>query len=168
MIFTKEKLKHYTKEFILFSVVMILFTNALSLYKSQDLNKQSFDLPMSKLIDGTIYRPKKGSATLLHVWGTWCPVCKAEADNIQRVSQDYEVITVAVNSGSDLEIKEYLKEHGLNYRVINDHTSSLAQKLNVLVYPTTFIYDKSGKLLFSEVGYTSNFGLYLRMWWASL
>ena len=163
----KQKLKHYTKEILIFLVVMTIISNLISLYKSQDLSKQKFNLLSNKLITKELYTPTQNRPILLHIWGTWCPVCKAEADNIQRLSEYYDVITVAVNSGSDIEIAKYLKENGLNYRVINDKEGHIAQELHVAVYPTTFIYDKDKNLLFSEVGYTSSFGLFIRMWWAS-
>ena len=163
----KEKLKHYIKEIALFIFVMTLFANAISLYKSQDLNKQKLILQTHKLTDNTHYTPPTDKPILLHIWATWCSVCKVEADNIQRLSQYYEVITIAVNSGSDDEINIYLKENNLNYKVINDKNGFLAKELNISVYPTTFIYDKNRNLVFSEVGYTSSFGLFMRMVYSS-
>jgi len=146
---------------------MSIFANIVSLYKSQDLNKQKLSLEISKLIDGSTYTPMTNKPLMIHVWATWCPICKAEADNIQRLSEYYEVITVAVNSGSDKEIQNYLLENNLNYKVINDRNGKIAQRLNVAVYPTTFIYDSEKNLVFSEVGYTSSLGLLSRMWWSS-
>lgn len=104
---------------------------------------------------------------MLHIWATWCPICKVEADNINRVSKYYEVITIAVDSESDYEIHKYLKEHDLDFKVINDNKNIIANKLNTHVFPTTLIYDKNQKLVFSEVGYTSSFGLFIRMLWVS-
>ena len=163
----KEKIKHYIKEILLFALVMTIFANAISLYKSQDLNKQKLILTSHKLINNTLYTPPTNKPVLLHIWATWCPICKAEADNIQRLSKYYDVITIAVNSGSDNDIHMYMNDRDLNYKVINDTNSELAQKLNIAVYPTTFIYDKNGNLVFSEVGYTSSFGLWIRMVYAS-
>jgi thioredoxin-related protein len=50
--------------------------------------------------------------------------------------------------------------------VVNDEDGTLAQKFNIKAYPTTFIYDKNQNLKFSEVGYSSYFGLYLRLLWS--
>ena len=147
---------------------MSIFANIVSLYKSQDLNKQKLQMQTSRLIDMSYYKPITNKPLIVHIWATWCPVCKAEADNIQRLSEHYEVITIAVNSGTDSEIKNYLEENHLNYRVINDQGGTIAQKFNIAVYPTTFIYDAEKNLVFSEVGYTSSFGLLMRMWWVSL
>ena len=147
---------------------MSIFANIVSLYKSKDLNKQELELQTSTLINGLTFRPDTSKPLMVHVWGTWCPVCKAEADNIQRLSKYYNIVTIAVNSGSDYDIQKYLTERDLTFKVINDTDSSLTKNLNVNVFPTTFIYDKNKNLIFSEVGYTSSFGLWIRMLWASL
>ena len=147
---------------------MSIFSNAISLYKAQDLNKSILSIQTQKLIDSSSYTFDKNKPLMLHFWAIWCPVCKAEADNIQRLSHYYNVVTVAVNSGTDYEIQQYLNKEDLTFKVINDKGSSLLKHLNVSVFPTTFIYDKNKNLIFSEVGYTSSFGLWVRMLWASL
>ena len=47
----KEKIKHYIKEIFIFIVVMTLFANAISFYKSTDLNKESLQRETFTLID---------------------------------------------------------------------------------------------------------------------
>ncbi len=155
----KEKIKYYTKEIVLFLVVMTIFANVISFYKSYDLVKQPLDIN---------YEFKKDKPILIHFWATWCPTCKLEASNIQRISQNYEVLTIAVNSGSNKDIKKYMKERGLSFRFINDADGYFATKFNISAYPTTFIYDKDKNLVFSDVGYTSTLGLYARMLWAEI
>ena len=155
----KEKIKHYTKEIVLFLVVMTIFANVISFYKSYDLVKQPLDIN---------YEFKKDKPILIHFWATWCPTCKLEASNIQKISQNYEVLTIAVNSGSNKDIKKYMKERGLSFRFINDADGYFATKFNISAYPTTFIYDKDKNLVFSDVGYTSTLGLYARMLWAEI
>jgi thiol-disulfide isomerase/thioredoxin len=164
----KEKLKHYLKETVLFIFVMTLFANALSFYKSQSLNKDPLVLTTHQLIDKTLYSVPKNKAVLVHFWATWCPTCKLEADNIARIAKDFEVITIAVKSKTDKEILRYLHARGLDFKVINDADGKLSKQFHIEAFPTTFIYDKNHNLQFSEVGYTSTLGLYLRMLWVSL
>ena len=164
----KAKIKHYIKEILLFILVMGVFANIISLYKSQDLNNSTLALQTQKLIDASLYEVPNNKPLILHFWATWCPTCKAEADNIERLSHHYNVVTVAINSGTDYEIQKYLHKHDFTFKVINDKDSILAKKFNVHSFPVTFIYDKEKKLIFSEVGYTSSFGLWIRMLWASL
>ncbi len=164
----RKKFLHYLKETLLFITVITIFANGLSWYKSQDLNKETLPNLSTKLINNKLYSTDTTKPLLVHLWATWCPTCSLEAANIQRISQTYQVITIAVKSGTDLDIKKYLDKGGFDFNVINDKHSEFAKKFKISAYPTTFIYDKNGDLLFSEVGYTSTLGLYLRMWWAGL
>ncbi len=154
----KEKIKHYAKEILLFAVVMVVFANILSFYRSSDLNKESLNIN---------YNYDKSKPILIHLWATWCPTCDVEASNIQYISKDYQVLTFAVKSGSNNDIANYMKDNDLDFNVINDQNGFYASKFNVSAYPTTLIYDTDQNLVFSEVGYTSTLGLKLRMWYAS-
>ncbi len=164
----KEKLQHYAKEVALFCAVMFVAANAMSYYRSADLNQAKLEKEEFTLLWHEPYKLKKDRAVMLHFWATWCPVCKFEAPNIESLSKDYEVITIAVRSGTDQKLKQFLQEEGYGMHTVNDFEGELAEEFGVGVYPSTFIYDKNGKLVFSEVGYTSALGLRLRMWWASL
>ncbi|WP_297441469.1 redoxin domain-containing protein [Sulfurimonas sp.] len=161
-----NKLKHYTKEIVYFIVTMTIIANLMSLYKSQDLSDAPLRLESVKLIDNQTYTIQKGKPILIHFWATWCPTCKLEASNINFLSKHFQVITIAIKSGSDYEIKKYMDEHNYTFKVVNDQTGKLASKFNISAYPTTFIYNTKTELTFSEVGYTSILGLYTRMIWA--
>jgi len=154
-----RNIKDYIKEIIKSILIITVVLNAYSYYRSQNLNTEKLSLQNISLNEKPI---------MIHFWSTWCPVCKIEAPNIQKVSKDYNVLTIASQSGTDKEIQEYLQEHNVNFKFINDFDNSYAEQFNITVFPTTLIYDKDKNLIFSEVGYTSTFGLYLRMWWASL
>ena len=162
----KERIKKYLKEIVYFVITMTLFANAISYYKSTDLNKQALSIKSVTLLDNEVFSIAEGKPILVHYWASWCPVCKLEAPNIQKMSQHFEVLTIAVQSGSDEQIKEYLLENNYTFKVVNDSDALLARASNVAVYPSTLIYDKNKNLVFSDVGYTSTFGLYLRMLWA--
>jgi len=163
-----KKIKHYVKEILFFLITMTILANVISIYRSQDLTKAPLAVDSFKLIDNSTYIIPKNKPILIHFWATWCPVCKLEASNINLLSKSYQVITIAVQSGSNQEIKKYMYEHNYNFKVVNDKDGFLAQKFNIAGYPTTFIYDKNKNLYFSDVGYTSSFALWLRLLLADL
>jgi len=167
MYLSKEKIKHYIKEILLFILTITVVANLMSIFRSQSLNNAPLQIKTFKLIDNSTYTIDRSKPLLIHFWATWCPTCKLEASNINFLSKYYQVITIAVKSGSDYEIKQYLDEHNYTYRVVNDKDGALSKKFKIAGYPTTFIYDKNQKLRFSEVGYTSTVGLILRMFWSS-
>ena len=110
----------------------------------------------------------KNRPILVHFWASWCPVCKLEQSNIQNISHDYPVITIAMQSGNDEEVKQFMKEEGLTFKVINDELGIISQRYNIRGVPVSFVVDKDNKIDFIEVGYTTELGLKIRMWWAGL
>ena len=163
-----NKVKHYLKEIAIFVIVMTIFANIISLYKSSDLNSQALELSSVTLMDNEIYSFKNDKPVLIHFWATWCPTCKLEASNIETISKQDNVVTIAVNSGSNRDVRDYLDENEFTFKVVNDQDSIYSTEFKIAAYPTTFIYDKNRDLVFSEVGYTSTVGLYFRMWWAGM
>jgi len=163
----KSKFKNFIKEILLFALVMSIFANIFSFYKSTDLNKEPLQLTEVPLINNKIYTFNHERPILIHFWATWCPTCKVEASNINLLSKHYDVVTFAVNSGNKAALIDYLLKNDFNFNVVNDINSNYSKEFEIAAFPTTFIYNKNKELVFSEVGYTSTIGLFLRMWWAS-
>ena len=155
--------KKIARELLIGAVILLLVSNLVSYLRKPELSSDKLPAIETKLLDGASFVPPKDKPLIIHFWGSWCPVCKLEAPNIQRVSEKYEVLTIAVNSGSDEEILSYMKKYQLNFKVLNDRDGKWAKKFKVEVFPTTFIYDSRGDLKFSEVGYTTTAGLLARM-----
>ena len=164
-----EKMLKYIKEAIFFIFMLVLFANALSYYRSSSLNKSKLELPSTlTLLNSTEYLLPNNKPLLLYFWASWCPTCKIQSTNIEALSKRYHVLTIALKSGNDININEYLKEHNLSFNVINDYSGTLTKSFGISIFPTAIIYDKNKNEVFSDVGYTTNIGLELRMWWASL
>lgn len=164
----KTKIKKYIKEIIIFLLLLFIMSNAISLYRSADLNKAPLMLLDVKLIGNQNYTIDTTKPIMIHFWATWCPICKTEASNIQKISERFQVLTIATQSGNDEDIKKYTKENGVNFMVINDKDGLLTKSAGISTFPTTMIYDKNQQLVFSDVGYSSTWSLWLKMLWVSL
>ena len=159
----KDKIKKYLKETIIFVVILTIAMNALSYYRALDLNKENLNIENFKLLNNIEYKVPTNKPIIVHFWATWCPTCKFEASNIEKISKDYEVITIAVQSGTKEEIQKYLDDNKFTFKVVNDKDGYYSRKFNIKAFPTTLIFDKDKNLKFSEVGYTTTAGLYSRM-----
>ena len=142
---------------------MFILSNIMSYIRAPELASTQLPKIEAELLDGSVFKVEEGKPLLLHYWAVWCPTCKLEAPNIEAVSKEYNVLTFAVNSGSDAKVKAYMQEHDLNFKVINDVDGVWAKQFKVEAYPTTFIYDTKGELRFTEVGYTTTAGLLARL-----
>jgi thiol-disulfide isomerase/thioredoxin len=103
---------------------------------------------------------------LVHFWATWCPVCRAEQGSIAAIAEDADVISVAMQSGPPAEVAGYVKEQGIVFPVLNDADGSISNAWGVHAVPASFIIAPDGQIQFVEVGYTTEVGLRLRLWWA--
>ena len=144
---------------------MFILSNIMSYLRQPELVSAQLPKIEAQLLDGSMFSVEEGKPLLLHYWAVWSPTCKLEAPNIEAVSKEYNVLTIAVNSGSDAKVKAYMQEHDLNFKVINDVDGVWSKRFKVEAYPTTFIYDGKGKLQFTEVGYTTTAGLLARFEW---
>lgn len=159
----KWNIKSILKEILTAVVLLFILTNIISYIRKPELGSMQLPKIEAELVDGNTFKVEEGKPLLLHYWAVWCPTCKLEAPNIQAVSQKYNVLTIAVNSGSDEKVKTYMKENELNFKVLNDVDGRWAKQFKVEAYPTTFIYDGKGELRFTEVGYTTTAGLMARL-----
>lgn len=110
----------------------------------------------------------KEKPILLHFWATWCPVCKLEQSSIENISKDHRLISIAMQSGTNQELKQFMQEEKLSFDVVNDEFGLLSKKYNVRGVPATFIINKENQIKFVEIGYTTEIGMRIRLWWAGL
>ena len=160
----KWSLKYILKEILITLLVLFVVSTGLNYIRKPDITENIYSYNLTDIKNSKInFKDYKGKPLVVHFWGTWCPVCKLESVNIEQLSKEYNVITIAVNSGSNEKIEAFMGEHKLSYRVVSDKSSTLAQKFNIEVYPTTLIYSKKGELKFTEVGYSTTLGLKARL-----
>ena len=159
----KLNIKSIVKEITTGLLVLFILSTAMSYFKAPNLDFKNTPNLEVELLDGTTYMQEKDKPLVIHFWAKWCRVCKLEIQNIEELSKNYNVLTIAVNSGSNDELKSYMKEKDLSFKVINDLDSKWAKKFKVEAFPTTFIYNSKSKLKFTEVGYTTTVGLFARL-----
>lgn len=114
---------------------------------------------------GNIHRLEdyRGKTIFLNFWATWCPPCKAEMPDIQKLYENSPtegedaVIVLGVaapnmgQEGSKEEITAFLEENGYTYPVLMDTEGELFASYGIMSFPTTFMIDRDGNVF----GYVS-------------
>ena len=108
----------------------------------------------------------RGRPVLVHFWATWCPVCKLEQGSIANLARSHAVITVATQSGDAAKVRAWLRAEGLQMPVLLDADGTMAAAWGARGVPASFIIDGGGRIRFVEFGYTTEWGLRLRLWLA--
>lgn len=153
------------REALVFALLLFVVSTALNWWRAPKLESDTLPRIQTTLIDGSLFDTAslKDRPLLINFWGTWCPVCAQEAGNIDALSKKYRILTIAVNSGSNAEIQDWMQQQDVGYPVLNDTGGQWAARFKVSIYPITFIYDSKGKLKFTETGYSTTAGLLARM-----
>lgn len=105
----------------------------------------------------------KGKTVFLNFWATWCPPCRAEMPDIQKIYESYlesgddSLVILGVagpNQGRETTeegIQDFLEENGYTYPVLMDTTGEQFMNYGISALPTTYMIDKDGNVF----GYAS-------------
>lgn len=126
---------------------------------SQDERQMMLPIELKDQNGNTVNIEKdfKGKVVFLNFFATWCPPCKQEIPDIEKLYEDNgfnknDVAVVAVASpGQGREqdeagVKKFIDEMGIKYPVLMDTTGEVFGKYQVYSLPTTFLIDKEGKI----------------------
>ena len=94
----------------------------------------------------------KNKVTVINFWATWCPPCIEEIPSLNRLSkkmqgQPFELISI--NYAEEREvILDFMKKVNVEFPVLLDKNGEFAKQWNVISYPSTFIINKQGKIVY--------------------
>ena len=134
----------------LFFGIMMLLMGAVAFGAEMDLSKVTL-----KDVNGMNYSfGKDGKPTYVKFWASWCPICLSgleDIDSLSKEMKDFEVVTVVspglVGEKKTEDFKKWYKSLGYkNIKVLLDEKGELTKMLNVRVYPTSAVLNKSGKV----------------------
>ncbi len=114
-----------------------------------------FDLPRLDDPERHVQRDALlGETTLVNVWATWCPTCRAEHHELLRIARESGIRIIGINYKDDpAAARRWLAELGDPYEFsIIDRDGRLGIDLGVYGAPETFVVDAGGVIRLKRVG----------------
>ncbi|MGY0692703.1 peroxiredoxin family protein [Virgibacillus sp. FSP13] len=111
-----------------------------------------------KTLDGETVRLSdyKGERVLVNFWATWCPPCRAEIPDLQKLYDKKDVTILAVNltesEKSEGDVKNFVEEFEMTFPVLKDTNSKVSTTYQVRAYPTSYMIDSNGRIQFIAMG----------------
>ena len=115
----------------------------------------AFELPLLDRPDRTFSQADLvGQVTLVHVWATWCVVCRAEHPTLLAFARRGLVPVVGYNYKDDRDLaRQWLAEAGNPYALtLFDPAGAVALDWGVYGTPETFVVDADGIIRYKHVG----------------
>ena len=95
----------------------------------------------------------RGKVVLLNFWATWCPPCRWEIPDLNRIYTTYKdrgvvVLGVSWDDLSNEQIKTFVRNYKVDYPILHGTQSELSQVGKAYAWegylPTTYLIDRQG------------------------
>lgn len=159
------KLKILLKNAILLLVSLIIVSSILDFVRRPVVPEEINKITLQDLQGNTFSLESldQNKATLLYFWGTWCGYCRYTSPAINSLAKEgYQVVSVALRSGNESAVNDYLSEHDYHFTTVNDPKGEFAERWQINVTPTIVLLSK-GKMDLVTTGLTSYWGLKVRL-----
>jgi peroxiredoxin len=102
-------------------------------------------------LDGKTYSLEslKGKVVLLNFWATWCPPCRKEMPDMEKLSREFAkkgLVVLAVSDENRDVVESYLVKERYSFPILLDPDRKVNTAFQVEGIPQSFVFDRSGKL----------------------
>lgn len=104
----------------------------------------------------------RGHVVVLNVWGSWCAPCRAEADDLERLSlqtraDGVRFLGINTRDRDRAAAQSFVRAHGLGFPSLHDPNGELLLRfppalLNPQAIPSTLVIDRRGRIAVSIGG----------------
>ncbi|HUJ58931.1 MAG TPA: TlpA disulfide reductase family protein [Kofleriaceae bacterium] len=110
-------------------------------------------------IDGKAYSPQslKGKVVVANFWATWCGPCKSEIPALSKVYDRYKAkgvvfLGLMMDNPSDSDLLNFRSDFEMSYPIVRAGNDVVVSYGNPQALPTTFVFNRSGKQVYTKVG----------------
>ena len=90
----------------------------------------------------------RGRVVVMNLWASWCPPCRAEMPDLQRLYQVYKtrnLVVLGVDQGESAQrVGQFAQSLGIHYPILLDQQQQYGRVYAALGLPTTILVNRDG------------------------
>lgn len=173
----KQKIQSFLSKkwlsWLLQAAFLILFIFAFNWWQQRDMLSDGDFIKNTELnlatLNSETYQyqlDNEKNDTLIYFFAPWCGICHLSIDNLEDIYQskpeNLDILVVALDWQSQQEIQEFIDEHKLSMPVLlGNNQTQLNFKISA--FPSYYLISKKGEVLSKDVGYSTQWGIDLRL-----
>ena len=127
------------------------FAQAISKLEAEDHLRENTDFTLTDLAGKTwTLKQLQGKTVLVNFWATWCPPCRKEMPDLEKLYQrfrDQGLIVLAISDEEANKVKPFVHDRNVTYPILLDPGRKTTEAFQVEGIPRSFLYDSKGKLV---------------------
>jgi peroxiredoxin len=121
--------------------------------RDQVLQETGFTLTA---LDGKVYNldALRGHVVLLNFWATWCPPCRKEMPDMQKLYERFEkkgFLVLAVSDEKRETVEGFLAKQNYTFPILLDPDRKTNTAFYVEGIPKSFLFDRQGRLVAQSI-----------------
>jgi peroxiredoxin len=131
------------------------FAAAVSKLEADNARRDQADFTLADL-DGKPWtlKEQRGKVVLLNFWATWCPPCRKEMPDLEKLYQQFkgqDLVILAISDEDPGKVLPFVAQQKVTYPILLDPGRKVNGLFQIQGIPKTFVYDRNGKLVAQSI-----------------
>jgi peroxiredoxin len=99
-------------------------------------------------------KEQRGKVVVLNFWATWCPPCRKEMPDLERLYREFKdqgLVILAISDEDADKVRPFIAQQKVTYPILLDPGRKVNDLFQIEGIPKTFVYDRGGRLVAQSI-----------------
>ncbi|MBI3721129.1 MAG: TlpA family protein disulfide reductase, partial [Fimbriimonas ginsengisoli] len=96
----------------------------------------------------------RGNVVVVNFWATWCPPCRKEMPDLEKLYHQFKpkgLVILSISDEPDAKVRPFIAEHKYSYPILLDPGRKVNERYRVAGIPKSFVYDRRGRMVAQSI-----------------